>query len=591
MRPALARLNSGLLRGARSHGPSAPAVLQTAPVSRRKHQASISTVSRYLETMYDHDVAAFLRLLRTGVFDRSEDLRSMFSGFQRYLAHLRAEEFVELLELLRSHDLRDNDEGADLALLLLCEMNQRMLSGQPRLFSLKQTHRVCAVLRHFKFNRPAYLVAPDERATAAAVPSATGGSAPRFEEGFTVVAAADVGGSAGQTSTQADADTHPTEPQSAPATSGMPQSGTPSKSSHSLGGLPSRHNRPRLFHKDFPEVAVPICEANVGSRGPTRACSSCCSRYGQLLHLPGHEQLALLIVLLGRSIVKQAAKVRRRHENAVISYIMLSSHLNCTLNAHILRRILAQHQGAILQSRSLRNIGIVLHASRKCKTRCSALTARLLARLADVGQFEALCAGERNRGALLVAFGQVIGGLIVANALPVSPDVRRVGANIVTYLVDHYEALFGPDAQLDAEVVKGMCGNARLLVDYLASKGVDFARVLLDGDLDRLYELIARGHVDYPKDFKTSDLHRQVASVLALLGLETDEEVRVGAHVCDLALRRGGAVMEIDGPYHFNTSLNHRWDTHDVVYTTQDERGAPARSRRVPPHVHAQLEG
>ncbi|CDR93729.1 hypothetical protein, conserved [Babesia bigemina] len=515
---------------------------QCTPLTNQQRRTRTAVANLYLERVQEYDVASFLRLVRTGVFDCGDDLRRVFSGFQRYLAHLKAEEFVEMLELFRSRDLRENEEGVDLPLLLICEMNRRMRGGQHRLFSLRQCRRICAALRHMKFNRPSHVTPSSDH------PGPASYGAARIHQGTDEMGSAP----------SEHKDGHPHR---------IPisrRNGSESANSmHTTRDSHYTHTRawndgPPMFAEDTREVAVPVCECNVGQAALPRACAACCAKYGPLLHLPGYDQLSLLIVLLGRSIVLQLSGVRRLHENAVTGYLMLSSHINCTLNAHILRSIVAQHQAALLRSKSLRNIAIALHVAKKCKVRCGGFERRMRSRLADIGEFEALCAGERHPVALLVALSQLVGSLVTANALPTSREVRQIGINIITYLLDHYDKFFGADAELDADVVSSMRGNARLLVDYLASKGVNFERIFLNGDLERLEALTVCGAVDYSKDFRTSDFHRQVGSTLSLLGHAVEEEVRIGSHVCDIVLRKAGTVVEIDGPYHFNTALNER---------------------------------
>ncbi|GBE61129.1 RAP domain-containing protein, putative [Babesia ovata] len=521
-----------------SLSPSRCSVLRNA---QQRHRTTVADV--YLERMQEYDVASFLRLLRTGVFDCGDDLRRMFSGFQRYLAHLKAEEFVEMLELFRSRELRESEGGVDLPLLLICEMNRRMLGGQTRLFSLRQCQRICTVMKHMKFNRPSHITPGGDGMVAS---PASDGTA-HIQEGTDKMVSSP--------SDHKDGHPHRT-PISCPNGNEGTDSICTTSESH-ISCTRASKDVP-LFSEDMQEVTVPVCECNVGPSTTPRACAACCAKYGPLLHLPGYDQLSLLIVLLGRSIVLQLSSVRRLHENAVTGYLMLSSHLNCTLNAHILRSIIERHQAALLRSKSLRNIAIALHVAKKCKVRCGGFEKRMRSRLADIGEFEALCAGERHPVALLVALSQLIGSLVSANALPISQEVRQIGINIITYLLDHYDKFFGADSVLDEDVVSSMRGNARLLVDYLESKGVNFERIFLDSDLERLESLIVCGAVDYSKDFRTSDFHRQVGSTLSLLGHDVEEEVRIGAHVCDIVLRNGGTVVEIDGPYHFNTSLNER---------------------------------
>ncbi|ORM39841.1 uncharacterized protein BXIN_0199 [Babesia sp. Xinjiang] len=500
----------------------------------RKQTSTITpstTAATYLERMYDHDVADFMGLLRRGIFDRAEDLRVLFTNFQRYLSQLKAEEFVELLEVLHSRDLRENEERIDIPLIMLCEMNHRILKGNRRLFSLNQTQRLCTVLRHVRFNRPNCLIAQDEAANGITSNNED------FQHGFKIKR---------QTITPEKQSNHYNISTSCESVQHENLEDEPSSSSHCI-----------LQH-DFQEVLVPVCEVNINNPGNTRACKSCCNKYGDLLQLHGYDQLTLLIVLLGRSIVQQVARVRRRHENAVISYMTLSSHLNCTINSHILRSMLAQQKAALLRTKSMRNIGIVLHMAKKCKVRFGSFKKQILQRLADYNEFKSLAAAERSIPTLLIAFSQIIGGLVDANRLPITKYKKQTGINIIIYLVDNHTKLIQDDCEGISDAINGVRGSVRLLVSYLTSKGVDLSKIMNEPDLDVLYSITATGNMEYAKDFRTSDLHRQVASVLATLGIETEEEVRIGSHVCDLILRRNKVAVEIDGPYHFNTALNYR---------------------------------
>lgn len=551
--------------------------------SKRIFHSSHGAAS-YLERLYDIDVKEFLDRLRTCVFESDADFRPMFNNFQRYLRHFRSSEIVEIVEMIHSRNVRENDEGFDLMMLLICEMNERLINSNKTYFSLKQTHRICSVLKHVKFNRPSYLIDTAHHAMAS-------DSSP-YDMGFRVASSFNWDTECSTTekqqrimdSTKESSQAECTERTSNAANvnivneaecckhnqmryqsascsqspnmyTKMPQAmGEHRKHTETDAECPEYHHL--LFPQNYREVLVPVCECNVGAISSYYSCQKCCNRYGKLLQISGQDHLALLIVLLGRSIVIQSRAIRKRHENAVTSYLTLSSHFSCTMNSHILGTIMANYLAAFATSKSIRNIAIGLQAAKKCKVRCGVFKKKVIARLADLAEFESLCADERNMSTLLIAFNQIVSGIICTNKLPISQNIKNIGINIVTYLVDNYERIFCNS--IDQDTLKSAKGSAKLLVDYLTEKGVDFSRILLDDDIEKLDAILADGKVEYFKDFKTSDLHKQVASVLSMLGVNYEEEVYINPHFCDVFLRKSNLVLEIDGPYHFCTGINHR---------------------------------
>ncbi|GFE53597.1 hypothetical protein BaOVIS_010010 [Babesia ovis] len=495
--------------------------------------------------MFDYNVQSFMRLLRDGIFQDDDELRAVFTGFQRYLGHLQPVDIVDILELACNRDIRENDEGIDLVLLLLCEMNHRMLSKNSCMFSLQQTNRICRVLLKMKFNRSTSLIWDLDRSNI-------------------VDAGCNSGFIIGNRNTPTK---RQMQPDSAHIIASIDNdqrlsSNLDDASNNYLNVTSSKSGIPADGVLDFlhssQRVKVPICESVYHLNAEPMACSSCCSKYGQLLQLEGYDHLALLIVLLGRSIVKQINKIKHRHENAVIGYIQLSAHYNTTVNSHFLGTILAQHQAALLCSRSLRNIAIVLQVMKKSKLRTGFLRTRLLARLADKDVFVNLCNREGNVATLLVSFSHLVGGIISNNALTINPDITRLGVNILQYVVQNHERLFNATSETHMAAITGARGNLHMLLMYLRSKYKNLTQHFDSTQLDILDCITASCAAEYSMDFRTSDLHKQVASVLQAVGVETQNEVPIGPHMCDLVLKRKKVVVEIDGPYHFQTALNPR---------------------------------
>ncbi|KAK1442205.1 hypothetical protein BgAZ_402350 [Babesia gibsoni] len=522
------------------------------PLILRGYASSSGLRGEYIERLYDHNARGFMLRLKTGVFEHDTDLQCMFANFQRYIPRLKGCEIVDILELLHSRTMREGDDGVDLVLLLLCEANQRMIDGKRHVFSLKEMHRLFSVLKHIKFNRPSYLITPQQHAVN---PSLVSNKAIRTRFNIVTTNTTTSGGNSNAQSAETFENVANLEDIDSCQYQQDQGKGFPclheDADETNLRNLPLHH----LFQENYKQVTVPVCEVNVGRAPPYMACRECVRNYGRMLDISGHDHLSLLIVLLGRSILKQSLAIRKKHENAVASYMILSSHLNSTVNSHLLGTIMAHYRTAFMRSRSMRNIAIAIQTAKKCKVCCNWLVSGLISRLSDVGNFEELCANESNTATLLVSLNQIITGIIVANHLPISQPRKKLGINIITYLVDHYEQVF-LNEKLNQDIVNSTKGNLKLLVDYLSSKGVDISRLLLECDMEKLEAIVADGKVEYLKDFKTSDLHKQVASVLHTLGIDAKEEVYINPHFCDLVAKR--TVVEIDGPYHFNTGLNQR---------------------------------
>eukprot|EP00371_Babesia_bovis_P001675 XP_001610322.1 hypothetical protein [Babesia bovis T2Bo] len=547
----------------------------------------------YLENIYDYNAKSYLRLLTKGVFDNDHDIKVLLCDFQRYLTAFNPEELIQLLELLVTRDIRENDQGIDIILILLAEMNRRLLAENDRLFSLKQIYRLSRLLKTTKFNRSTCLLSPEDRVNVRVLHD-------DVAFGFSI--------NAKNTNTSSLESVNETQSSSIDTHSKNLESNISRTElkDHTLGsirpdvpfneaydkhkidimrrGTSPRHDDGSVsnelgqykspkednYHSSSsssviyqPEalgsisdyrscVVVPVCEINTGITNTYKACQNCVTRYGQLLDLHGYDQMALFIVLLGRSIIKQISHIKRRHENAVIPYLLLSSHYKTAINSHIIGSILSQQQVALARTKSLRNIGIVLDVIRKCKVRASRLRSALVSRLANQRHFNELCSREGNKTTLILSFSHIIMGTVKLNKAPKSTETMPVFYNILKYLLEHPE--LHDEDHIDPDVLQGSLNNVRLLVTYI---GYDHLKQWFRStEISAIESLLAKARLDYCKDFRTSDLHKQVADVLSTLGIECDQEVTIGSHICDLVLKKRRIVIEIDGPYHFNTTLN-----------------------------------
>ncbi|KAK2198101.1 RAP domain [Babesia duncani] len=297
------------------------------------------------------------------------------------------------------------------------------------------------------------------------------------------------------------------------------------------------------------EISALICEENRDALGSS-ACENCKARYGHLLSLNGVDMTSLLTILLGKSLVLQTRANKKVYENAIIPYLILvgsSNHCGC---ASIVSNLLQTHQHALLKSKSLRNLAIVLHTIKRLNVRAFKLESKIIQKI--LINFEELINLEKSQAAVYAAFGQIImatvsqhysGSLfnrrsdLLLNKILVFVSKSHDQFNVKEspFLASQLGILFTNASLERFELFKLIKANKNILE---LKKRLKLENVSPDSN-----DTLENQH------WRTSDIHKSVAAAMEFMGLPCKVETLIYPYIVDLQF--GNTVIEVDGPYHY----------------------------------------
>uniref|UniRef100_A0A3B0MS31 RAP domain containing protein, putative n=1 Tax=Theileria annulata TaxID=5874 RepID=A0A3B0MS31_THEAN len=312
------------------------------------------------------------------------------------------------------------------------------------------------------------------------------------------------------------------------------------------------------FNKESPETStVPICSMNFEYNKEVSVCDNCKLRYGDLLNLNGSDLSNILMVVLGKSLLLQSKDMRKSHENSVVPYLVLVGNRNSALCSHLVMRISSVYSSAFLLSNSIHNISILLHTIKRTKTRAFPLLKMIVNRLSTKGEIESLLDKESNLHVKLISISQIIQFCINCH-YSYSQFNLKIDSLIYSILKYVYGIFSGENME---EITKfpNFVSQLNLLKKSINLERVHLKRLIEGSEISCFLDSLEHIKPTFaPNEFKTSNIHSQVDTILKSFNYETLLEHYVCPYIVDIFVPSKNVIIEVDGPYHYSTTINPR---------------------------------
>ncbi|XP_953739.1 uncharacterized protein TA16950 [Theileria annulata] len=312
------------------------------------------------------------------------------------------------------------------------------------------------------------------------------------------------------------------------------------------------------FNKESPESStVPVCSMNFEYNKEVSVCENCKLRYGDLLNLNGSDLSNILMVVLGKSLLLQSKDMRKLHENSVVPYLVLVGNRNSVLCSHLVRRISSVYSKAFLLSNSIHNISILLHTIKRTKTRAFALLKMIVNRLSTKGEIESLLDKESNLHVKLISISQIIQFCINCH-YSYSQFNLKLDTLIYSILKYVYNIFSGENME---EIIKfpNFVSQLNLLRKSINLERVHLKKLIEGSEISCFLDSLEHIKPTFaPNEFKTSNIHSQVDTILKSFNYETLLEHYVCPYIVDIFVPSKNVIIEVDGPYHYSTTINPR---------------------------------
>ncbi|UKJ88381.2 hypothetical protein MACJ_000825 [Theileria orientalis] len=310
------------------------------------------------------------------------------------------------------------------------------------------------------------------------------------------------------------------------------------------------------FNREFDcKSTVPICSCNFEFDKNPVVCKRCKVRYRQLLNMNGVDLVTILTVELGKSILKQSSDLRKKNENVLVPYLVMVGNKNCTLVSHIVRRMCIEYQTQFISTKSIRNASILLHTIKRTKSRANPTAKRIIKRLSEDGVIESLLDSELSISAKLVSISQIIQFCINThnNGARFNRDLDKVVGRSVEYARNLVAS-----GVIDLQQYPNCISQFNLLNKSAELERHELNKLFIQMGLKEFLTGLEQVRPVFSENDKTSNTHVQVDSVLKSFNYETLLEHFINPYLVDIYIPSKNTIIEVDGPYHYTTSINER---------------------------------
>ncbi|UKK00775.2 hypothetical protein MACK_000849 [Theileria orientalis] len=311
------------------------------------------------------------------------------------------------------------------------------------------------------------------------------------------------------------------------------------------------------FNREFDcRSTVPICSCNFEFDKNPVVCKRCKVRYRELLNLNGVDLVTILTVELGKSILKQSNGLRKKNENVLVPYLVMVGNKNCTLCSHIVRRMCIEYQTQFTSTNSIRNTSILLHTIKRTKSRANFLAKRIIKRLSEDGVIESLLDRELSTSAKLVSISQIIQFCINThnNGSKFNKNIDKVLSRSVEYARNLSES-----GVIELQQYPNCISQLNLLNKSSELERHGLNKLFMQMGLKEFLTGLEQVRPVFSQtDHNTSNTHVQVDNVLKSFNYDTLLEHFINPYLVDIYIPLKNAIIEVDGPYHYTTSINER---------------------------------